>query len=336
MKTVTTQLSTIPQRDESLNLEKTKLLEMYRRMLDIRYFEEKVFELYGQNLVPGTIHLYTGQEAIAVGVCTNLRDDDYITSTHRGHGHCIAKGAQLDRVMAEILGKKTGYCKGKGGSMHIADFSRGMLGATAVVGAGIPIAAGAGLSIRLRGTDQVVACFFGEGASNQGTFHEGINIAAVWNLPVVFVCENNLYAMGTRQTRVMKLANVADRAAAYGIPGVVADGNDVLAVYEKAHEAVARARRGKGPTLIECKTYRHKGHSRFDPATYRPKEEVAEWLQKDPIARFRKKLLENGVLTEDEAEEIRREAVAAVDEAVKFAMESPYPAPEEAFEDVYA
>jgi len=336
MKTVTTQLSTIPQRDESLNLEKTKLLEMYRRMLDIRYFEEKVFELYGQNLVPGTIHLYTGQEAIAVGVCTNLRDDDYITSTHRGHGHCIAKGAQLDRVMAEILGKKTGYCRGKGGSMHIADFSRGMLGATAVVGAGIPIAAGAGLSIRLRGTDQVVACFFGEGASNQGTFHEGINIAAVWNLPVVFVCENNLYAMGTRQTRVMKLANVADRAAAYGIPGVVADGNDVLAVYEKAHEAVARARRGKGPTLIECKTYRHKGHSRFDPATYRPKEEVAEWLQKDPIARFRKKLLENGVLTEDEAEEIRREAVAAVDEAVKFAMESPYPAPEEAFEDVYA
>jgi len=309
---------------------------MYRRMLEIRYFEEKVFELYGQNLVPGTIHLYTGQEAVAVGVCANLRDEDYITSTHRGHGHCIAKGAQLSKVMAEILGKGTGYCKGKGGSMHIADFSRGMLGATAVVGAGIPIAAGAGLSIKLRGSDQVVACLFGEGASNQGTFHEGINIASVWTLPVVFVCENNLYAMGTRQSTVMKTSNVADRAAAYGIPGVVVDGNDVLAVYEKAHEAVARARRGEGPTLMECKTYRHKGHSRFDPATYRAKEEVEEWLRKDPVTRLKKKLLENRVLTEDEDEKMRQEVAAAVDEAVKFAMESPYPAPEEALEDVYA
>jgi len=319
-----------------LNLERDRLLEMYRRMLQIRYFEEKVFELYGQNLVPGTIHLYAGQEAVAVGVCANLRNDDYITSTHRGHGHCIAKGAELGRVMAEILGKKNGYCRGKGGSMHIADFSRGMLGATAVVGAGIPIAAGAGLSIKLRGTDQVVACFFGEGASNQGTFHEGINIAAVWNLPVVFVCENNLYAMGTRQTMVMKTANVADRAAAYDIPGVIVDGNDVLAVYEKAHEAVVRARLGEGPTLIECKTYRHKGHSRFDPATYRPKDEVEEWLQKDPITRFKKKLYETEVLTVDEDERIRQEAITAVEDAVKFAMKSPYPEPEEALEDVYA
>ena len=317
-------------------MERAKLLKIYRRMLEIRYFEEKVFELYGQNLVPGTIHLYTGQEAVAVGVCANLRNEDYITSTHRGHGHCIAKGAQLSKVMAEILGKGTGYCKGKGGSMHIADFSRGMLGATAVVGAGIPIAAGAGLSIKLRGSDQVVACLFGEGASNQGTFHEGINIASVWTLPVVFVCENNLYAMGTRQSTVMKTSNVADRAAAYGIPGVVVDGNDVLAVYEKAHEAVARARRGEGPTLMECKTYRHKGHSRFDPATYRAKEEVEEWLRKDPVTRLKKKLLENRVLTEDEDEKMRQEVAAAVDEAVKFAMESPYPAPEEALEDVYA
>jgi len=319
-----------------LMLEKGRPIEMYRKMLEIRRFEEKVFELYGQNLVPGTIHLYTGQEAVAVGVCANLRKDDYITSTHRGHGHCIAKGAQTSKVMAEILGKKTGYCKGKGGSMHIADFSIGMLGATAVVGAGIPIAAGAGLSIRLRGTDQVVACFFGEGASNQGTFHEGVNMAAIWALPVVFVCENNLYAMGTHQSRVMMIENVADRAAAYGIPGVVVDGNDVLAVYEATREAVERAREGKGPTLIECKTYRHKGHSRFDPATYRPKEEVEEWLKKDPISRFRARLLETGILTEEEANRIEQEVFAAVEEAVKFALESPYPEPKEALEDVYA
>jgi len=317
-------------------LEKGKLIEMYRKMLEIRHFEEKVYELYGQNLVPGTIHLYVGQEAVAVGVCANLRRDDYITSTHRGHGHCIAKGAQLERIMAEILGKRTGYCKGKGGSMHIADFTVGMLGATAVVGAGIPIAVGAGLSIKLRGTDQVVACFFGDGASNQGTFHEGINMAAIWSLPVIFVCENNLYAMGTRQSKVMLIKDIADRAAAYGIPGVVVDGNDVLAVYEAANEAVKRAREGKGPTLLECKTYRHKGHSRFDPATYRPKEEVEEWLKKDPIPQFRRRLLDIGVLTEEMARQIEMEVIAAVEGAVKFAMESPYPDPEEALEDVYA
>lgn len=316
-------------------MEKTKLVEMYQRMLQIRFFEEKVFELYGQNLVPGTIHLYAGEEAVAVGVCANLRLDDYIISTHRGHGHCIAKGADLGKTMAEILGKKTGYCKGKGGSMHIADFSIGMLGATAVVGAGIPIAAGAGLSIKLRGTNQVVACFFGEGASNQGTFHEGINMAAVWGLPVVFVCENNLYAMGTRQNIVMTIENIADRAVAYGIPGVTVDGNDVLAVYEAASTAVNKARRGGGPTLIECKTYRQKGHSRFDSAAYRPKNEVEEWLQKDPIPRFKSKLIEMDALTEGEDEKLRHEAASAVEEAVKFAMESPFPEPEEALENVY-
>lgn len=316
--------------------EKTKLIEMYTCMLQIRYFEEKVFELYGQNLVPGTIHLYAGEEAVAVGVCSNLRRDDYIISTHRGHGHCIAKGADLGKTMAEILGKKTGYCKGKGGSMHIADFSIGMLGATAVVGAGIPIASGAGLSIKLRRTDQVAACFFGDGASNQGTFHEGINLAATWALPVLFVCENNLYAMGTRQSQVMLTENVADRAAAYGIPGVTVEGNDVLAVYEATRTAVERARAGKGPTLIECKTYRHKGHSRVDPAAYRPKQEVQQWLQKDPIVRFRAWLFETQTLTEAEAKNIERAVTAAIDEAVKFATESPYPAPEEALEDVYA
>ncbi len=320
----------------TLDLPREKLVEMYRTMVKIRLFEEKVFELYAQNLVPGTIHLYTGQEAVAVGVCSALRKDDYITSTHRGHGHCIAKGADVKRVMAEILGKRTGYCKGKGGSMHIADFSIGILGATGVVGAGIPIAAGAGLSIKLRKTDQVVACFFGEGAANQGTFHEGINIAAIWNLPVIFVCENNLYAMGTRVSTVMRIENVAERAISYGIPGVVVDGNDILAVYEATLKAAERARRGEGPTLIECKTYRHRGHSRVDPARYRPKEEVEAWLAKDPIRRFREKLLGLGFLTEAEAQQIEREIAAEIEEAVRFAMESPYPTPEEGLEDVYA
>jgi len=319
-----------------LNLSKEKHVEMLRKMLEIRFFEEKVFELYAQNLVPGTIHLYAGEEAVAVGVCSNLRKDDYITSTHRGHGHCIAKGADLKRTMAEILGKKTGYCKGKGGSMHIADFSIGMLGATAVVGAGIPIAVGAGLSIKLRRTDQVVACFFGEGASNQGTFHEGINMASIWKLPVIFVCENNLYAMGTRQSIVMNIENIADRAVAYGIPGGVVDGNDVFAVYEVTEKAVERARKGEGPTLIECKTYRHKGHSRVDPARYRPKEEVEEWLAKDPIKRFKEKLMHARILNEAEIQHIEREVLVEIEEAVKFAIESPFPEPEEALEDVYA
>ncbi len=321
---------------KSLTLEKGKLIEIYRKMLEIRNFEEKVFELFGQNLIPGTIHLYTGEEAVAVGVCTNLRKDDYITSTHRGHGHCIAKGARLDRIMAEIFGKKTGYCKGKGGSMHIADFSIGMLGATGVVGAGIPIATGAGLSIKLRGTDQVVACFFGEGASNQGTFHEGINLAAVWKLPVIFVCENNLYAMGTKKSMVMRIENVADRANAYGIPGVSVDGNQVLTVYKAAHEAIERARCGEGPTLLECKTYRHKGHSRFDPAIYRPKREVEEWLNRDPILKFKEMLLNMKVLTAQKASHIDQEVLATIEVAVKFAMESPYPRPEEALDHVYA
>jgi len=315
---------------------KEQLTYMYRKMLEIRFFEEKVYELYGQNLVPGTIHLYAGEEAVAVGVCSNLRNDDYLVSTHRGHGHCIAKGARLDKTMAEILGKETGYCKGKGGSMHIADFDIGMLGATAVVGAGIPIASGAGLSIKLRRTDQVVACFFGDGASNQGTFHEGLNLAATWRLPVLFICENNLYAMGTRQSQVMLIENVADRAQAYGILGVTVDGNDVLAVFEATKTGVERARAGKGPTLIECKTYRHKGHSRVDPATYRPKAEVSEWMKKDPIVRFKTQLLERQILTEQEAKKIETDVTEAIEAAVGFAIKSPYPAPEEALEDVYA
>ncbi len=320
----------------TLDITREQLAHMYRQLVEIRFFEEKVFELYGQNLVPGTIHLYAGEEAVAVGICSALKKDDYITSTHRGHGHCIAKGADLKRIMAEILGKKTGYCKGKGGSMHIADFSIGMLGATAVVGAGLPIAVGAALSAQLRKSGQVVVCFFGEGASNQGTFHESINIASIWMLPVIFVCENNLYAMGTRQSLAMNIQNVADRAAAYGIPGIIVDGNDAIAIYEAAQRAVENARKGEGPTLIECKTYRHKGHSRVDPARYRSKEEVQEWLTKDPVKRFKTKLLQAGTFSEVELQKIEEETLAKIEEAVRFALESPYPESEEALEHVYA
>jgi pyruvate dehydrogenase E1 component alpha subunit len=320
----------------TMQLRGDRLVETYRKMVEIRHFEEKVFELYAKNLVPGTVHLYAGEEAVAVGVCSSLRKEDYITSTHRGHGHCIAKGADLRRTMAEILGKKTGYCKGKGGSMHIADFSIGMLGATAIVGAGLPIAVGAGLSIKLKGKDQVVACFFGDGASNQGTFHEAVNMASTWKLPVIFVCENNLYAMGTCQSRVMNIENIADRAAAYGVPGVVVDGNDVVAVYEATQKAVERARRGEGPTLIECKTYRHKGHSRVDPAKYRPKEEVEAWLRRDPIKQLRERLLKTSAMNEAEIQQIEKEVSSEIEEAVEFATKSPFPAPEEALEDVYS
>ena len=316
-------------------IEEKTLIYLFEKMLEIRRFEEKVWDLFGRNLIPGTLHLYIGEEATAVGVCANLRDDDYITSTHRGHGHCIAKGARIDKMMAELLGKKTGYCKGKGGSMHVADASVGILGATAVVGSGIPIAVGAGLSCKLRKTDQVVACFFGDGASNNGTFHESLNMAAIWKLPVIFVCENNLYAMGTRISNVTAIDNMAQRAIAYGMPGVTVDGNDAVTVFQAAGRAVERARKGEGPTLLECQTYRHKGHSRFDPATYRPEEEVEEWMKKDPIMRLRKKLIQQQVLSEDEANEIDKRIIAKVGQAAEFALESSYPELEEALEDVF-
>jgi pyruvate dehydrogenase E1 component alpha subunit len=318
------------------DLTNTLLADMYRKMLAIRFFEDKVFELYGQNMVPGTIHLYAGEEAVAVGVCTALRKDDYVTSTHRGHGHCIAKGADLGQTMAEILGKKTGYCKGKGGSMHIADFKIGMLGATAVVGAGLPIAVGAGLSANLRKKGQVVACFFGDGASNQGTFHESLNLAALWKLPLIFVCENNLYAMGTSQSRAMAIENIADRASGYGMPGVIADGNNVLDVYDVAAKAVRSARNGEGPTLLECKTYRRRGHSRVDSAKYRPKEEVDGWLARDPIHALHQRLLETGSFTREGLQQIEGEVKAEIEKAVRFAMHSEFPPVQDALTDVYA
>lgn len=319
-----------------MEIERDTLLHMLKKLLEVRLFEEKAFELFGQDLVPGTLHLYLGQEAVAVGVCENLRKEDLIQSTHRGHGHCIAKGARLDKTLAEILGKSTGYCKGKGGSMHVTDFSKGILGACGVVGAGLPLAIGAALSAKLRKSDQVVACFFGDGASNQGTFHESLNMAALWKLPVVFICENNLYAMGTRISKATAINNIAIRASGYDMPGVTIDGNNVIDIYKAAFEAVARARNGEGPTLIEAKTYRYKGHSRFDPAKYRPNGELNEWLEKDPIERMKRTLIEEKILSEPDYLHMRDEIIDAVEAAAKFAIESPLPAPEETLTDVFA
>ena len=308
---------------------------MYRTMKRIREFETKAAELFAEGRIPGFVHLYIGEEAVATGVCANLKDSDYITSTHRGHGHIIAKGGDLKYMFAELFGRETGYCKGKGGSMHIADADRGILGANGIVGAGHNIAVGAGLSAKYRDTDQVCVCFFGDGSTNQGTFHEALNMASIWKLPVIFVCENNLYGISMHQSRHQAIQDVADRAVAYNMPGVVVDGNDVLAVYEAAKEAVDRARNGQGPTLIECKTYRHRGHFEGDPTVYRDEDEVKEWLQKDPIPRLVEFMLDNNVVTEEEIKKIDEEIAAEIEEAIKFAEESPFPPVEAAVEDIY-
>jgi pyruvate dehydrogenase E1 component alpha subunit len=312
-----------------------KLIEMYSRMLKIRLFENTVHNLFLQGAIPGTVHLYAGEEAVAVGVCANLRNDDYILSTHRGHGHYIAKTGDVKKIMAELYGRLNGCCKGKGGSMHVGDFNKGMVPAIAIVGANVPIGAGIALSFKMKGTKQVAVCFFGDGAVNQGMWHEGVNIAAVWDLPLVLICENNFYAASTHISKSLKIKRISERASAYGIKGITIDGNDVLAVYNAAREAIEKAREGGGPTLIECLTYRHGGHSRGDPATYRPKEEVEEWLKKDPIHRFKSKLINDGVLTLDEANQIESSIKAEIEEAVKFAEESPWPKPEVALEDTY-
>lgn len=319
-----------------MELSTEKMLTMYRQMLRIRYFEDRVSKLFAEGVLPGFVHLYLGEEAVAVGVCSALNDDDYITSTHRGHGHIIAKGGRLDRAMAELYGKRTGYNKGKGGSMHMAHTELGILGANGIVGGGIPIATGAGLSAKMRGTKQVAVAFFGDGGSNQGTFHEAINLASAFDLPVIYVCENNLYGVGTRQSKVRKVEHIADRAVGYAIPGVIVDGNDVLAVYRAASEAVERARRGEGPTLIECKTYRWHTHFEGEPDTYRTKEEIAEWKAKEPIGRFEAYLTEEKIATPQELESIRREVMDELEAAVRFAEASPEPELPEALEDVYA
>ncbi|HSB80706.1 MAG TPA: thiamine pyrophosphate-dependent dehydrogenase E1 component subunit alpha [Candidatus Methylomirabilis sp.] len=313
-------------------------LAMFEQMLTIRRFEEKAIELFEKGLIRGNVHPCIGQEAVSVGICANLRRDDYMTSTHRGHGNCLAKGADPRLMMAELLGRETGYCKGKGGSMHIADFEGGNLGANGIVGGGLPIATGAGISIQNRETDQVVVCFFGDGAANQGTFHESLNLAALWKLPVVYVCENNQYALSTPLRESVGLPEISERARAYGITGVRVDGNDVLEVYAKAGEAVRRARAGEGPTLLDCLTYRFFGHFTGDRGhgiTYRSKEEMEEWRGRCPIARLRKRLLATGALNEAGAAAIEARAESAIAAAAQFGLDSPWPSPGEALQDVF-
>jgi pyruvate dehydrogenase E1 component alpha subunit len=317
-------------------VEKEKMIEIYKTMLKIRTFEEKSIELYFKGINRGALHPYIGEEAVAVGACKALQAGDYITSTHRGHGHCIAMGGDMKLMLAELLGKSTGYCKGKGGSMHIASFDLGILGANGVVGGGIPLAVGAALAIDNRESKNVVLCFFGDGASNQGSFHEAANMAATWKLPIVFICENNLYALSTSVSESLSIKDVAERAVGYGIPGIVVDGNDVLAVYGVVKEAVLRARNGNGPSLVECKTYRFKGHWVADPLLYRTSDECEEWKKRCPIKCFKSKLINEKILTDKEAEEIENIVNREMLEAEKFAKESPYPNPNEAFQDVWA
>lgn len=312
-----------------------RLVKIYKTMFKIRKFEEKALFLFESNKLRGSVHLCIGQEAIPATVCSLLRDEDYITSTHRGHGHCIAKGAELGKAMAEMMGKATGYCKGKGGSMHIADLSKGNLGANAIVGAGIPIAVGAALASKMKGNGRVAVSFFGDGASNIGTFHEGINLAAVWKLPVVFVCENNGFGISVPVKESTSVKDISVRSAAYGIPGVTVDGNDVFAVDKAVGEAIERARAGEGPTLVECKTYRWFGHWTGDPQVYRTREEVEEWKLKCPIKRLREYMAAKGILGEDELAVIENDIHNQVEEAAKFALESPEPDPALVMEDVF-
>jgi pyruvate dehydrogenase E1 component alpha subunit len=315
---------------------KKTLLELYRKMVTVRQFETMAGEYFAAGKIPGFIHLSIGQEASSVGVCSCLRQDDYVITTHRGHGHMIAKGADLERMTAELFGKKTGYCKGKGGSMHIADFSIGILGANGVVAGGLPIITGAGLSIKMRKTDQVAVCFFGDGATNRGPVHEAMNMAAIWKLPILFVVENNQWSSTTPLKYSCSVEDLYKRAAGYNIPGEKVDGNDILSVRKVTAEAVGRARAGEGPTFIENKTYRIKGHFEGDPQKYRTEEEVKSWQdEKDPINRFSRVLFKKRYLSRKLADQILAEVQSKLKEAVTFAENSPFPEPEDALTDLY-
>jgi pyruvate dehydrogenase E1 component alpha subunit len=318
-----------------LNLNKDNCLNLYKKMLLIRKFEEKVSQLYAEGEIPGFVHLYIGEEAIAVGVCSNLNKDDFITSTHRGHGHLIAKGGNPSLMMAELFGKKTGYCKGKGGSMHIADLDLGILGANGIVGGGIPIAVGAAYSAYLRGTSQVTVAFFGDGASNKGVFHEALNMSSAWSLPMVFVCENNQFGVSTRISRITNVEDLSKRAVGYGIPGIRVNGNDVLAVQDVSKVAIDRARRGKGPTLIVADTWRHHGHFEGENVNYCTKEERNIWKEKCPILYFSNFIKEKFKLTNDDLKKYSDKIDNLLKDAVSFARESDFPAPEEALDDLF-
>ncbi|MGD9138603.1 MAG: thiamine pyrophosphate-dependent dehydrogenase E1 component subunit alpha [Desulfobacterales bacterium] len=311
-------------------------LSYYRKMVMIRQFETLAGELFAAGKIPGFIHLSIGQEASAVGVCSCLRADDYLTTTHRGHGHMISKGADLKKMVAELFGKATGYCRGKGGSMHIADFSLGILGANGVVGGGLPIITGAGFSIKMRKTDQVAVCFFGDGAANRGTVHESMNMASIWQLPVIFVVENNQYASTTPQNYACSVSDISKRASGYNMPGISVDGNDLLKVREVASEAVQRARKGEGPSLIESKTYRFRGHYEGDPQSYRTEAEITTWKNNnDPVKRFADYLSRKNILIPKLNDQIWDEIKVELREAVAFADASPLPEPNEALQDLF-
>jgi TPP-dependent pyruvate/acetoin dehydrogenase alpha subunit len=322
-------------------LNKELLLDLYHTMVRIRLFEERVRDLALKNEIPGFVHVSIGEEASATGVCAALRPTDRITSTHRGHGHLIAKGGRLDGMMAELYGKRTGYCKGKGGSMHIVDYKLGILGANGIVGAGLPIATGSALASVIAQRDDVTACFFGDGASNEGTFHESLNLAAVWKLPVIFICENNGFGEFTPAATVTAVRDIAQRAHAYDIPGLIVNGNDVVEVYRYATEAAERARAGEGPTLLECKTYRWEGHvvgeaAFLGAAAYREQAEIEEWKKRCPLIRFQQFAAESGKIGAAELKKIEDDTAAELEAAVKFARESPLPDPSEVTDDVYA
>lgn len=318
-----------------MNIGSNLLLDMYCYMLRIRYFEEKCIEMMQRSLFPGRVHSYIGQEAIAAGACLALGKKDWILSNHRGLGHCIAKGSDPERLFAECLGKESGYCRGKGGMMHIADVEHRVLGTTAIVGSGIPIAVGAALALQLKQRQEVILCFFGDGASNTGAFHEGINLAALWHLPVIFLCENNQYGEFTPVSESTLVKDIAQKASAYGIKGITVDGNDVIAVHQVAREMMASARQGGGPSLIEAKTYRIRGHYEGDPGSYRIKEEIEKWKKKDPILRLKKKLLGKGILTKEELESREEEIAGEIEDAFRRALRAPFPSLDTLAKDVY-
>lgn len=312
------------------------LLGMYRKMVEIRRFEDTVYLMFLEGQLPGTVHLYQGQEAVAAGVCAHLTNEDVVLSTHRADGHALAKGVSFKSAMAELFGKSTGCCAGKGGAMHLGDMSVGMIPAIAIVAGGIPIATGCALAFKFQKKKNIAVSFFGDGATNEGAFHEAVNMASIWDLPALFICENNLYGASTHVTKIMNVDNIADRACAYGIPGVIVDGNDFTAVYEAAGKAAERARAGKGPTLIECKTYRRGGHSRGDANLYRDKKEEKEWLARDPIIIAQDKLKYLGLLTDAKIKRIDKEVESEIEEAIEFSNQSPFPDPKDTFDCVWS